>query len=80
MKFQSPHCRPAAIQAGLGRVFAGSNLEPLLTNGGVLPQVPGRAFEHDLAVAHDVKALGNVQRDRQLLGRLIQALKLKRKA
>src|SRR5690348_3355219 len=49
------------------RTRRGSDLEPLLADVGVLAQVLGSAFEDDAAVAHHVAALGDLQRDRQLL-------------
>src|SRR5450756_1550088 len=43
------------------------NFQPLLANCTIFPQLLRRALEHDVAVAHDVQALRNVERDRQLL-------------
>src|SRR5581483_6675163 len=51
-----------------GRVLGpGLNLQPLLPDGVVGFQLLRRAFEHDAAVAHDVDAVGDAQRDRELL-------------
>src|SRR5512146_2329719 len=44
-----------------------SYLEPLLADCTIFTQLLRRALEHDMAVAHDVQALRNVERDRQLL-------------
>jgi hypothetical protein len=43
------------------------NFEPFLPDTLVRRQIGRRAFEHDLAVAHDVETPGNPQRDGQLL-------------
>src|SRR4030081_1853590 len=44
-----------------------SNLQPLAPDVGRIAQVVGRPLEYDLAVAHDVNALGDAHGDRQLL-------------
>src|SRR5690349_25062701 len=44
-----------------------SDLQPLLAYRLVRTQTFGRALEHDLAVAHDVQALRDTQRDGELL-------------
>src|ERR1019366_8959079 len=43
------------------------NLQPLLANCTIFPQLLRCALEHDVTVSHDVQALRNVERDRQLL-------------
>src|SRR6185369_8204997 len=45
----------------------GSNLQPLLAQGGIVAQVLGRALEDDAAVSHAIDALRHLQRDRKLL-------------
>src|SRR6186713_951536 len=47
--------------------IARSDLEPFLPHGGICLELLRRAFEHDAAMAHDVDALGDPHRDRQLL-------------
>src|SRR5829696_9510336 len=43
------------------------HLQPLLAHAGVGAQIRGRAFEDDAAVAHDVEALRDRERDGELL-------------
>src|SRR6266700_7669031 len=46
---------------------ATSDLEPFLAHGGIRLELVRRAFEHDAAVSHDVDALRDPHRDRELL-------------
>src|SRR3954464_10101358 len=43
------------------------NLQPLLANRTIGGKLRRRPLEHDAAVAHDVEAAGNLQRDGELL-------------
>ena len=63
---------PQAVRAPGGRRrpsldLGSSDLKPFLADGGVGLEVGRRAFEHDAAVAHDVEAAGNLQRDGEFL-------------
>jgi len=63
--------RESEITAGRPRMeaFVGlaSYLEPLLANGLVGTEFAGRALEYDTTVPHDIDAMRNPERDRQLL-------------
>src|SRR5581483_2771529 len=54
----------AALRPGYTK---SSDFQPLLAHGVIGAQILRRAFKHDMAVAHDVETMRNIQRDRQLL-------------